>query len=367
MLRGLPDTLTARPSADPAHLPWILAANWDVPTHLQGVIVSFTCRRRIGVGHPRIAALSKEDGTSVDWPAIPPDVHLLASEIVPDTAAAVGPSDPGRHGRSPLLLHAGQRQLTIGVKPPTVDIEVLDPWLERIDEVKASRGEHLARIKNRQPLSDSIRDTDLAFDDPAVTHLAIKIEWWDFAGPSPGAWTSNGEAAWVVVKLADRAKGADGWVNLVVAIQSGTPVGPSDWKAPWTIGVSGARVAITAPVNAEGALIGRVSVHALVPIPSAARFDSSAFPDAPTIATRAPDFDLLDIEAEDASPAEIKSNFRILKPQRFHVEVASAAFPLRQSSSRPSRSRSIPGASGRGAARVPCRRHGGELPQHHSL
>jgi hypothetical protein len=336
---GLPDTLTARASGDPAHVPWILATDWDVPRDLGKVIVPFTYRRRVGVGHPRVAALSekKEGWISVDWPAIPADVHPLASELVPDQPARVGPSDPGRHGRPPLLLHPEQRDLTIGVKPPTVDIEVLDRWLDSANEVRARRGEHLARIQKRQPGSEALRDTDLAFDDPAVTHLAIKIEWWDFSQPTKGGWTSNGDAAWGVVKLADRAKGADGWINLVVAMQPDAAAGPSDWKAAWTIGVNGASVAITAPANAEGALIGRVSVHALVPLLSAARFDSLAFPepktpdpaapDATAPDAKAPDFDLLDTEAEGTCPAQIKRDFRILKPQQFHVEVASAAFP----------------------------------------
>ncbi len=319
---GLPDELTGRgdvPSAEAR--PWKMIPDWNVPEDKPGVVVSVTYLRDTGIGQVRMVALSR-DGAPADWPPIPPDVYPLVAELAPEATPEQQADAPLARDASLVLLHQGHSSQIIGVKPPTADIDVLDQWSESKEHVQSLWTEHRRWLRERQKDGTIERDrNDILFEDPAVTHLAVRIERWAFVNGG-GTWTSDGQQAWVLLELRPQDRERKRWIEIVVQL-AGEP--EDAWTTPWKMDEARDRpLTIEVPRNKGGTLVGRVSVHALVPKTFAPRFD----PDVLKPADREqPRFNLIDDEATALASTEIKQRFFVLKPRIFHVEAATDAFP----------------------------------------
>lgn len=237
--------------------------NFDVPAHAR---VTFDYLRRVPVGQVRVTPLR---GGLQSWPEPPAGVFPLAKEIEgAGGESAQGVPRPGEERTiqaAPLaLLYGGPQtsRVTLNLRPPTVDTDVLERWL---DTATAEGRAHLGRVlaeyferlsrRSDQTLAPSKPADDLSLDDPATGALLLTLETYEF----------------------DPAAGRPGWSlkghHLIEPPQAGQGIARHQWRGVDVVCERGAGKSESADegggvyrvtVASDHATVARVSVYALV-------------------------------------------------------------------------------------------------------
>lgn len=215
------DTAGGLPAELSSGAPWVFNdQSLNVPSNAatrQAVVKTYDYWRKVPVGQVRITAL-KETGNATapaflkkPWPEIPDGVAPLAWEVKRPDEPQFDPlnpqSDPqqnpkvdprAKERKSQLaLLYDGKDEegadtsaFAFGIKPPAIDLDVLERWSATPDELTRLRQvmkEYFMRLALRKgdPTPLQIQDEsddslDITFDDPAVRHILFILEKYDF-------------------------------------------------------------------------------------------------------------------------------------------------------------------------------------------
>jgi len=193
---GLPAELSR--SANGVKIPWQFdERNWTVPA---GAAKKFTVRRKVPVGQVRVGPVETTAGGTArpaGWREIPRNVSPLARELESEnwitfTGGAQNPSTESVEATPLTLLYgplsAPAASLTLSLRPPTVDVDVLERWLEKSDEphLKEVLKDYYSRLVRRQGDASANGDRsadpaqDISIDDPAVPALLVTAETYNF-------------------------------------------------------------------------------------------------------------------------------------------------------------------------------------------
>ncbi len=311
------------------------------------IIQAFKYRRRVPVGPVRAYRWLKPEERGErqpesprppdygDWPEVPENVSPLAKEVELDRQTVWGKahrdaghepvSDPGRDSPPLLLLHEKQTEVHFCVRPPTVEMEVLERWEDDADsrQLRDVWTEYLTRVVQR-PGPDAPHDpqADESLDDGAVTAYAIVLEEWDAR-----------EEKWVAQKTMEvtTPKGTGDGISRHQSQPLIFRCGRSDredgtaWvlERPESEGPDAGTIVVEVPVNAAKVLpevhVGRLSVHPLVP---------EKFANAQTGKFPAGFFTESMVYRLDPSARKIlKDKYYVLPPFRVLLETPNAKLP----------------------------------------
>ena len=151
------------------------------------VIQAFKYWRKVPVGQVRISALELSGvNKPTNWQEVPEKVFPLAWEVEPESnATTTHPSEQKNRRKQLILLHENEETYAFGVRPPTIDIDVLERWLPLSTAIERT---HLKGVltgyfnclNKRQPNAPTDDVNDLTIDDPAVEKLLFVLENYDF-------------------------------------------------------------------------------------------------------------------------------------------------------------------------------------------
>lgn len=316
------------------------------------IITEFDYWRKVPVGQVRISALDLTGAdTPVNWQEVPEKVFPLAWEVEPDEQAkTTHPSEQKNRRKQLILLHDRTPKYVFGVRPPTVDIDVLERWLpfSSATDAKHLTGiliSYFKRLRKQNPNNPPGDRNDLTIDDPAVEKFLFVLENYNFE-----------EEKWKVVSAhphelppiaGDDLEAYQRRWQKVVCLRAGENVVRQ--ANPANTGENGFDVAVT--VKHDTVNLVRLRVLALVPTKfvenpahvsqkfSAGFFeekssanDEQFSPDKPDEFLFLENFDLYDYESDAVKTAveNLKSNFIALKSQQILLETPNNKMPDEQ-------------------------------------
>lgn len=152
--------------------------------------------RKVPVGQVRVSAFTPTgEHIPTTWPEVPDKVFPIAWEIDNEFEKnPVVPNRPAPSKRDLALLYRKDKPFIFGVKPPSVDIDVLERWLpfatplERKNVIEIMKG-YFKLLNLRQPDSIPSNDKDLSIDDPAVENFLFVLEKYNFKPKKDARYT----------------------------------------------------------------------------------------------------------------------------------------------------------------------------------
>jgi hypothetical protein len=253
---GLPDELSAVTNNE--HFPWQFDyAGWTVPAN--AVIPNLKVWRKVQVGQVRVKP------STGGWPEIPDSVSPLAKELAKDNLMLPAEGGLETVEQTPVVLlyadaAAQNTEIALNVRPPSVDVDVLERWLEK------GNGAHLGSVlteyyqrlvKRKDPAIGTAplapEGEDISVDDPAVDAMLVTVERYDFeAATQASEWKPVGSLT-LTPDAPPKGIGAHQWLagNVRFKLDSSS----DDFSPP----VDGL---VTIPGKHAG--VFRINVHALV-------------------------------------------------------------------------------------------------------
>lgn len=289
--------------------PWVFSEKFN-DSILPGAVLNLERYfRKTPIGHIRVTT-NIDSQTEIDqanWPAIPTNVFPLASEI------EINNSSESINEKIPLLLLYGFNRKTnrfiFGIKPPSVDINVMEQWLEESTpdqkrHVKQLWIDYISRIIKRKPGSIADDNEDISLDDPAVIGYIFRLEHWN--------WQTD---RWDSIPLIKR--------EITLSATLGIVRHQSDWLRiecqtgdNWELN-NGAAITVKVKKEDENngeVNIGRLSIYALTS-KTEVRFKSDFLQS-------------LDVLSEETDfPAAWQTDYNILKPYRVKFETPTKILP----------------------------------------
>lgn len=211
------DTAGGLPAELSASEPWVFKGqssteSLGVPAAAAtraAVVKSYAYWRKVPVGQVRISSLKKTEGgeprfSERPWPEIAEGVEPLAWEVKLQEDTQADPRAKDRKSQL-VLIYDGRdaeggdaRTFVFGVKPPSVDLDVLERWsstpgeLTRLKQVLKDYFERVARRHGDPAPFNAQASDDTSLDDPAVSHILFILEAYDFD-------EANEQAKWKTV------------------------------------------------------------------------------------------------------------------------------------------------------------------------
>ncbi len=198
------DTAGGLPVALQNGKPFIFEPN-ENPVMPADTAQDFQYWRKVPVGQVRLSALELTGGNKPKtWQEVPEKVFPLAWEVEPENPMNKGlagtdadhPSEQKNRRKQLVLLYDESEKYSFGIKPPTVDIDVLERWLPFPGgqaELKGVLIDYFKRLNNQKSNApgavDDSNKNDLTIDDPAVENLLFVLEEYNFSNdPKANKW-----------------------------------------------------------------------------------------------------------------------------------------------------------------------------------
>jgi hypothetical protein len=160
-------------------------SDWQLPS-TGGEVAEIDYYRYVPVGQVRAYPLKgSTPDPEASWPEIPDDVFPLIRELQPEGEAEVVGSDEKEDTPLILLAQDGDR-FRFEVRPPAVDLDVMERTLPDGKAFKPLAQEYWRRVVNSAGTPDGVveKDQDVTLDDPAVMRLQVRLLVWEFESTS---------------------------------------------------------------------------------------------------------------------------------------------------------------------------------------